>query len=67
MQHNNQSPIEKPEQVCSRVVAGTADLMTDLRRLLGTEASRAQLGQVAEAAKQIEAQLSSLKCDLAGR
>ena len=67
MQHNNQSPIENPEQVCSRVVAGTADLMTDLRRLLGTEASRAQLGQVAEAAKQIEAQLSSLKCDLAGR
>ena len=67
MKHNNQTPTETPEQICTRAVATGADIVTDLRGLLGTGASQALLGQVAEAAKQIEAQMSSRKCDLAGR
>ncbi len=67
MQHNNHAPTETPDQVCARAVTDNADIMTALRRLLGAGASRAQLGKVAEAAKQIQAQVSSLQCDLAGR
>ena len=67
MQHNNQTPPAAPEQVCARSVTATAAAVADLRRLLETEASRTRLGQVAEALKQMEAQVSSLKCDLAGR
>ncbi len=60
-------PGGNPEQVCVRAVTDNADIMAALRRLLGTGASRAQLGQVAEATRQIEAQVSSLQCELAGR
>ena len=67
MQRNNHIPSETPEQVCAWAVAASADIMTALRRLLGAGASRAQLGKAAEAAKQIQAQVSSLQCDLAGR
>ena len=65
MQHNNHAPSETPEQVCARAVTDNADIMTALRRLLETGASRTQMGQIAEATKQIKAQVSSLKCDLA--
>ena len=60
MQHNNHSSSETPERVCARAVAASADIMVALRRLLGAGSSRAQLGKVAEAAKQIQAQVSSL-------
>ena len=53
MQHNNHAPTETPDQVCARAVTDSADTMTALRRLMETGASRAQLGKVAEAAKQI--------------
>ena len=66
MQHNHSSS-ETPERVCARAVAASADIMAALRRLLGAGASRTQLGKVAEAAKQIQAQVSSLQCDLAGQ
>lgn len=66
MKRNNQTPTETPEQICARAVAAGADIAADLRGLLGAGASRALLGQVAEAAKQIEAQMSSLKYDPAG-
>ena len=66
MQHNH-APTETTDQICARAVTDNADIMTALRRLMETGTSRAQLGQVAEATKQIEAQVSSLKCDLVGR
>ena len=65
MQHNNHFPSEPLEQVCARAVTDTADAMAALRRLLGAGASRAQLGQVAEAVTRIEVQMSSLERDLA--
>ena len=61
MQHNNHAPSETPDQVCARAVTDNADIMTALRRLLETGTSRAQLGQTAEATKQIQAQVSSLR------
>ena len=67
MKRNNQTPTETPEQICARAVAAGAHIVADLRGLLRAGTSRALLGQVAEAAKQIEAQMSSLKCDLAGQ
>ena len=66
MQHNNHVPSETLEQVCARAVADSADTMAALRRLLGAGASRAQLGQVAEAVTRIEVQMSSLERELAG-
>ena len=49
MERNNQTPTD-------------TDIVADLRGLQGAGASQALLGQVAEAAKQIDAQVSSLKC-----
>ena len=66
MRHNHHVPSETAEQVCARAVADSADAMAALRRLLGAGASRAQLGQVAEAVTRIEVQMSSLERDLAG-
>ena len=65
MQHDNHVPSETLEQVCARAVADSADIMAALRRLLGAGASRAQLGQVAEAVMRIEVQMSSLERELA--
>ena len=66
MQHNHQTPPVAPEQTCVRSVAATAVAVADLRRFLEAGASRTRLGQVAEAVKQMDALVSSLKCDLAG-
>ncbi len=67
MQHNRQTPPANPEQTCARSVTATAVAVADLRQLLGAGSSRTRLGQVAEAVKQMEALVSSLKCDLAGQ
>ena len=66
MQHNHQTPPVAPEQTCARSVTATAVAVADLRRFLEAGASRTRLGQVAEAVKQMDALVSSLKCDLAG-
>ena len=67
MQHNTQTPSETPGQICGRAEAANAAAVADLRRLVGAGASREQLGRVAESLRRMESQVSSLKCDLAGR
>ena len=67
MQHNHQTPTETPRETCARVKTITAAGLADLRRLAEPDLSRAELGEIAETVKQIDAQVSSLKCHLAGR
>ena len=55
------------EEVCGRAEAANAAAVAGLRRLVGTGASREQLGRAAETLRRMEAQVSSLKYDLAGR
>ncbi len=64
-QHN---PItDKLRRVCQRAEAATADAVAELRGQVGAGLSRAALGELAETVKRMEAQVSSLKCDLAGQ
>ena len=67
MKRNNQAHTETLQETCGRVKSVTAAGIADLRRRLGEGLSRAELGQVAETVKQMQAQVSSLQCDLAGR
>ena len=67
MKQHNQAQPETLQQTCGRVTEVTAAGLADLRRRLGENLSRAELGQVAEAVKHIQAQVSSLQCDLAGQ
>ena len=60
MKRNNQTPTETPEQICARAVAASADIVADLRGLLGVGNSRALLGQVAEAAKREKCAISQV-------
>ena len=67
MKQHNRIPAETLQETCGRVKEVTAAGLADLRRRLGEGLSRAELGQVAETVKQMQAQVSSLQCDLAGR
>ncbi len=67
MQHNNQTPTETRQETCARVKTITAAGLADLRRLAEPDLSPTELGEIAETVKQIDAQVSSLKCHLAGR
>ena len=67
MQHNQHAPAETPQEICARVKSATAAGLADLRRLVGPDLSRAELGEVAETVKHIQSQVSSLQCDLAGQ
>ena len=58
---------DAPQEICGWAEAAAAAAVAGLRRLVGDGASRDQLGRVAETLRRIEAQVSSLKCDLAGR
>ena len=67
MQHNPHTPAATLEQTCGRFETAIAAAVAGLRRQVGSDLSRSQLGQVAEAVRRAEAQVASLKCDLAGR
>lgn len=67
MKHHNHPQPKTPEQTCKRDVAANTAIVTVLRGLLGARASRAQLDNVAEAGKHLQAEVSFLKCDLTGR
>ena len=61
MKQRNQARTETLQQACGRLEDITAAAIADLRRRLGEDPSRAELEQMAETVKQMEAQLSSLK------
>ena len=64
-QHN---PItDKLRRACQRAEAATASAVAELRGQVGAGLSRGELGELAETGKRLEAQVSSLKCDLAGQ
>ena len=67
MKHNLHDPAETLEQTCGRFETAIAAAVAGLRRQMGSDLSRSQLGQVAETVRRAEAQVASLKCDLAGR
>ena len=67
MQHNPSAPAATLEETCGRFETAIAAAVAELRRQVGPDLSRSELGQVAEAVRRAEAQVSSLKCDLAGR
>ena len=67
MRQHNRIPVATQQKICGRVEAANAAAVADLRRLVGDGAPRDQLGRVAETLRRIEAQVSSLKCDLAGQ
>ena len=60
-------PDETSQDVCGWAEDVTAAAVAGLRRMVGDGASRERLGRVAETLRRMEAQVSSLKCDLAGR
>ena len=63
-QHN---PItDKLRRACRRAEAATSSAVAELRGQVGAGLSRGELGELAETVKRMEAQVSSLKCDLAG-
>ena len=64
MQHNLRTPIEVPRQFFGRVKSAAMD---DLRGQLGSGLSRSGVGEMAEIVRRMDARVSSLKCDLAGR
>ena len=67
MRQHNRIPVATQQKICGRVEAATAAAVADLRQLVGDGAPRDQLGRAAETLRRMEAQMSSLKCDLAGR
>ncbi len=44
MLRNRHAPPETPQEICVRVKSVTADGLVDLRRLVGPDLSRAELG-----------------------
>ena len=66
MKQRNRIPAS-PQEICGRAEAVHAAAVAGLRQLVGNGASREQLGRAAETLRRLEAQISSLKCDLAGR
>ena len=66
-QHNHIPAPTAPQEICGWAEAANAAAVAGLRRLVGDGASREQLGRAAETLRRMEAQMSSLKCDLAGR
>ena len=67
MEQSNPTNAESLERTCGWAEAANADILAVLRRRVGEGASRAQLGRVAETLRRMEAQMSAMKCDLAGR
>ena len=67
MQHNPSAPAATLEKTCGRFETAIAAAVAELRRQVGPDLSRSQLGQVAETVRRAEAQVASLKCDLAAR
>ena len=55
-----------PQEICGWAKGANAAAVAGLRQLVGDGASRDLLGRVAETLRRMEAQVSSLKCDLAG-
>ena len=67
MQHNQSTPAATLEKTCGRFETAITAAVAELRRQVGPDLSRSQLGQVAETVRRAEAQVASLKCDLAAR
>ena len=67
MKQHSPTTGETLEQTCGWAETANADILAVLRGRVGEGASRAQLGRVAETLRRMEAQMSALKCDLAGR
>ena len=59
MRRNRRPPSETSQEICARVRSITAACLVDLRRLVGPDLSRAEVGEAAEAVKQIEARAPS--------
>ena len=67
MKQRTRIPAETPQEICGWAKGANAAAVAGLRQLVGEDASRDLLGRVAETLRHMEAQVSSLKCDLAGR
>ena len=66
MKQRTRIPAATPQEICGWAKSANAAAVAGLRRLVGDGASRDLLGRVAETLRHMEAQASSLKCDLAG-
>ena len=66
MKQHNRIPADTLPQACGRFEAAVAAGADDLLGRLGS-ASRSELGRAAETLRRVEAQVSSLKCALAGQ
>ena len=66
-QHNGIPAPTALQEICGWAEAATAAAVPACAAWVGDGASREQLGRAAETLRRMEAQMSSLKCDLAGR